>query len=286
MEYIKFITARLTEAAVHAPVYHVTDSRKVPAILRQGLKTGKPQTWSNRFGVKQGSRKHLYVFSSYDEAIRMAARAEYDSKQPQTVLHIGLVPDDLVPDPHWESQLQPGTWWMTTQEIAPELIVKAEPLTLQMKRDYIKRRDGLKESRFRTRPFTAKFVYHGMARDTAVLFRPGRVAYFTPNFKDALDFAFQEGSIDGDPPYVVKAQLNLKKTALLKTLVMQDLHDEMRYAGLVKELLAAGYDSAVPVTHDDEVVVLDSSVIHVVELIDAMKHVNKLPYWKKAYSEQ
>jgi len=107
---------------------------------------GHRRQWSNKFGAKLGQKK-IYLFSDLDAAIQMASRVEWGLKsekrrntQADIIELETAVP--VEPDPHVESQIAPGKWWMTSEPIPPDAIRRVIPLTSQMKQDFIARRDG------------------------------------------------------------------------------------------------------------------------------------------------
>jgi hypothetical protein len=107
------------------------------------LVPGKKSQWNNAYGATLGSRKKIYLFSSLDPAIQLASRMEWGIKKPVDILVIEFTPPDLEPDPSLEANMEhPGTWWMTSTVVPPTAIKQVLPLTMEMKRDYIKRRDA------------------------------------------------------------------------------------------------------------------------------------------------
>lgn len=99
-------------------------------------------------GARVGETKKVYLFDNFDSAIQFAARLEWGlagEKRKVTQVDILEIQTDvpLEPDDHIESQLDPhGKWWKTSKPIPPNAIVNITPLSGQMKKDYIARRDG------------------------------------------------------------------------------------------------------------------------------------------------
>jgi hypothetical protein len=122
--------------------YHVTPHSRTPKILKEGLVTGKPRMWKNQLGKSIGEKNRIYLFSDLDSAIQFAFRYQWDTKKPADILRIEVDIPDLETDPHVESQMNGGKWKMTSQSIPPDKIKEVIPLTQEMVRDFIKRRDG------------------------------------------------------------------------------------------------------------------------------------------------
>lgn len=146
---LRFQASESAEPAPFRTFYHCTPHTRVASILRTGLGLGRRRQWKNVMGRTLGSVQHVYLFSDLDAAIQLAARLEWGMislNRRSTQIDILEIHTDapVVPDPNLESQLRPGTWWMTDHEIPPDQIVKVIPLTLQMKRDFIARRDSHK----------------------------------------------------------------------------------------------------------------------------------------------
>ncbi|MDU8351159.1 hypothetical protein RYA05_04520 [Pseudomonas syringae pv. actinidiae] len=110
-------------------------------------------------------------------------------------------------------------------------------------------------------------VYHGTARlDRA--FRTHRFydaagAYFTDSYACALDYAEMDGSIDGDPHYVIEAYVRLLNPVRLYGIDSHIISDQQ-----LAEFVALGHDGVLGMTDDDvvfEFVVFDPANIAVIE---------------------
>lgn len=128
--------------------WHVTPHTRLKSIMTQGLVPSRRRQWKNVMGARVGETKKVYLFDNFDSAVQFASRLEWGlagEKRKVTQVDILELQTDvpLEPDDHIESQLDPhGQWWKTAKPIPPNAIVKITPLTREMKKDYIARRDG------------------------------------------------------------------------------------------------------------------------------------------------
>jgi hypothetical protein len=122
----------------------------------------------------------------------------------------------------------------------------------------------------RINEITQQVFYHGTARRN-MDFRSGRVAYFAYTFNEAREHALMDSEVDGDPGFVIEANLDMKNPIVLPTFEMQDLHIMV---GRVRELLQQGHDCALG-DHPDsrEICVLDPRFIHVRRIIPVQSRV-------------
>lgn len=105
--------------------------------------------------------------------------------------------------------------------------------------------------------------YHGSAR-RSTNFCPSSVAYFTKDLKEARDYAVTDAEIDGGEPFVIRANLQVTKPAILDLMEMQDLH---ALPERVAELKNQGYDCAVGGIGIDEICVFSATSIQIQEVI-------------------
>ncbi len=129
--------------------WHVTPDTRLKSIMAQGIVPSRRRQWKNYMGARLGETKMVYLFSNFDSAIQFAAKLEWglkSEKRRNTKVDILELQTDapVAPDDNIEGQLdgRGGTWWKTSRPIPPQSIVKVIPLTLQMTRDFIARRDG------------------------------------------------------------------------------------------------------------------------------------------------
>jgi hypothetical protein len=117
--------------------------------MEKGIVPSRRRQWKNYMGARLGETKMIYLFSNFDSAIHFAAKLEWglkSEKRKVTQVDILELQTDapVKPDDNIEGQLdgRRGTWWKTSYPIPPQAIVRVIPLTLQMTRDFIARRDG------------------------------------------------------------------------------------------------------------------------------------------------
>lgn len=127
--------------------YHATRHIRLKSILATGLRPSRRRQWKNKLGGRLGETGMVYLMSTMDAAIHFAAKLEWelkDAKKNDVQIDIITVQGEIPvqQDPHIESQMNGNTWFMTPMHIPPEMIKQVTPLTLQMTRDYIARRDG------------------------------------------------------------------------------------------------------------------------------------------------
>lgn len=107
--------------------------------------------------------------------------------------------------------------------------------------------------------------YHGTARPN-LRFHPAP-AYFTTDIAVAHDYAESDSEVEDETPYLLRVKLHCTKPYIMDTMMMQDLHNLYEYGDLVKDLLAQGYDCVVGDTRHDEICVIDTSKVEIVEAI-------------------
>ncbi len=125
----KFID--IIESAAPSTYYHVTLATRVPAIRREGLRTGQKQNWSNLFGRKLGESKSIYLFSDLREAIRWGARMEWHFKKDIVIIEVRA--SGVEADNGMGLHAPTGTAWKTHEDILPEDIIGVRSLTLELK---------------------------------------------------------------------------------------------------------------------------------------------------------
>ena len=120
--------------------YHTTLKSRIAKIKKEGLLIGKRRLWNNAFGAKLGNNKQLYLFSSFDEAIQWAGKMEWHLEQKIVIIELENLKNTL-PDNNGEMQLSYKTACSIDYNISKNGIKKIIPLTLELTRAFIKRRD-------------------------------------------------------------------------------------------------------------------------------------------------
>jgi hypothetical protein len=121
-----------------ATFYHVTTNTRLKAIQATGLEPGHHRRWKNAFGGHLGDRGFIYLISDYAQAVRWAAKQDYefrtDGKATKVViLVLNNVPTEgLERDSNIEGQLSGHTWYRSRATIPPADIVRVIPLTDDM----------------------------------------------------------------------------------------------------------------------------------------------------------
>lgn len=106
--------------------------------MATGLEPGRHRRWKNSFGKTLGDRGFIYLISNPREAVRFAARQDYQhrvakKKLKTVILCLQNVPNDkLVQDDHIESQMAGNTWYKLPAIIPPSDIVQVISLTPEM----------------------------------------------------------------------------------------------------------------------------------------------------------
>jgi hypothetical protein len=128
--------------------WHVTPHTRLKSIMSEGIRPSRRRQWTNHVGGRLGQTGMVYLFANFDSAIQLAARLEWglmSEKRKITQVDILEIQGNfpVEPDPNIEAQLDgTGKWWMTPKLISPTAIKRVIPLTLEMKREFIARRDG------------------------------------------------------------------------------------------------------------------------------------------------
>lgn len=128
--------------------FHVTTQDRMKSIMASGLQPPKAsrrhRRWRNSFGGLLGERDYIYLISDFTEAVRFAARMDYQhrvnnrSNAKIVILVLNNVPTEgLVRDDHIDGQLAGHTWYKSPANIPPQDIVRVIPLTLELKKQAI-----------------------------------------------------------------------------------------------------------------------------------------------------
>ena len=123
--------------------FHVTTKNRVKSIMATGLEPRRHRRWRNQLGGMLGERGFIYLISDFTEAVRFAARQDYQhrvnkSKMETVILELQNVPSEgLVRDDHIEGQLAGHTWFKSPATIPPQDIVRVIPLTDQLRQQVI-----------------------------------------------------------------------------------------------------------------------------------------------------
>jgi hypothetical protein len=128
--------------------YHVTPHTRLKSILQQGILPSRRRQWKNYMGTQLGETKMVYLFNNLDSAIQFAAKLEWgliSEKRKVTAVDILEIQANLPveADMNIEAQMDgAGKWLKTNRPVPAAAIRRVIPLTLDMKRDFIARRDG------------------------------------------------------------------------------------------------------------------------------------------------
>jgi len=128
--------------------YHVTPDTRLKKIMMMGIKPSRRRQWSNHMGARLGQTGMVYLFTDLDQAIRFAAKLQWglksEKRKSTDVDILELITNAPVePDDNIEAQLEGGGhWWKTKHLIPPQAIRRVIPLTGEMTRDLIARRNG------------------------------------------------------------------------------------------------------------------------------------------------
>lgn len=123
--------------------FHVTTKNRVKSIMTTGLEPRRHRRWRNQLGGMLGERGFIYLISDFTEAVRFAARQDYQhrvnkSKMETVILELQNVPTEgLVRDDHIEGQLAGHTWFKSPATIPPQDIVRVIPLTEDLSKQAI-----------------------------------------------------------------------------------------------------------------------------------------------------
>lgn len=128
--------------------WHVTPHTRLKSIMQDGIRPSRRRQWKNYLGARLGQTGMVYMFTNFDSAIQFGAKLEWSLKmEKRRVTQVDILevqtnaPTEN--DMNVEAQLDGvGKWVMTPSAIPPSQIIKVIPLTLQMTRDFIARRDG------------------------------------------------------------------------------------------------------------------------------------------------
>jgi hypothetical protein len=126
----------LESAGVSGPFYHVTTDTRLKSIMTNGLEPGHRRRWKNVFGTKLvGDRGFIYLISNFTEAVRFAAKQDYEhrneGKRSKTVILVvhNVPTKSLERDPNIEGQLASHSWFRSNATIKPTDLVRVIPLT-------------------------------------------------------------------------------------------------------------------------------------------------------------
>jgi hypothetical protein len=134
----------LESAGVSGPFYHVTTDTRLKSIMTNGLEPGHRRRWKNTFGAKLGDRGYIYLISNFTEAVKWAAKQDYEhrieKKRSKTViLVLHNVPTASIDrDPNIEGQLRGHSWFRSTATVPPTDIVRVIPLSEELVKQVVK----------------------------------------------------------------------------------------------------------------------------------------------------
>jgi hypothetical protein len=117
--------------------YHVASHKLVPKIQKEGIKPQKKPSWTGAFGQDIRDCKNcIYAFTTMKAAVRWAFKAQWDTREQNekySIISFNTKPKDWDLDTHIEAQfMDRGTWVKSKKSVAPNDIIKVEPLTRDM----------------------------------------------------------------------------------------------------------------------------------------------------------
>lgn len=127
-------------------VHHVTLTRNMPSIRREGLRPFKTSNWKRKGDGSRYGGGAVHAFEHEDDAVRWAAKMDWDLHKKTGSGNVSIVkvrshgawePDDN--DPLSQAGRK-GRWLKSHKAIGPEHVLDARPVTQEMIRDYVARR--------------------------------------------------------------------------------------------------------------------------------------------------
>lgn len=135
-------------------LYHVTHTKLIPKIKKEGLKRFQASNWLQRGSKERYGEGEVFAFENRIDAIRWASKMDWDFNQATGSGKISIV--TFKPEGEWEvDDADPmaqagayGEWYKTFTPQPPENIVSVEPLTNKVVKELIQADDErFKESR-------------------------------------------------------------------------------------------------------------------------------------------
>lgn len=114
-------------------LFHVTPTKNIEKIKELGIIPKKKPTFTGAIG--QDIRKHkesIYAVDTKVDAIRLAFKIEWDSKEPASIITFKRGDCEWKPDDHFEAQMAEGDWLYCQCNVPPEDIINIEPLTPEL----------------------------------------------------------------------------------------------------------------------------------------------------------
>ena len=148
----KVVTFRLSkesldeDAKFSSPLYHVTHTRLVGKIKKEGLRSLNPSNWVNKSSGERYGEGELFAFTDLTDAIRWAAKMDWDFNKETGSGKISIL--TIKPgNAQWKTDTadplsqatNKGKWVKTFSQIPPQQITKVTPLTTPMIQALIKR---------------------------------------------------------------------------------------------------------------------------------------------------
>jgi hypothetical protein len=120
-------------------LYHCTWTRLVPRIAKQGLRLLQTSNWIDGAGKRQGGGA-IFAFESYWDAVRWAARMEWDHKRSHGAGHVSILTINRTGE--WDTDhadplsqaICEGAWLKAFHPVAAADVVSIQPLTQDMVR--------------------------------------------------------------------------------------------------------------------------------------------------------
>jgi hypothetical protein len=115
-------------------VYHVTHTKNVNKIKKEGLKVGKTPNWTNRGTGMPYGQGYVYTFENQNDARRWAAKMDWDFNRGTGTGHVSVLTVDRGKIPWKEDTADPlhhdeGKWFKTDKPIPAKSILDSEELT-------------------------------------------------------------------------------------------------------------------------------------------------------------
>lgn len=134
--------------------YHVTWTKLVPKIRKQGLRVMQTSNWVRSSTQQRYGGGEIFAFANHWDAIRWAGKMDWDSFKAIGTGRVSIL--TLNHEGPWDSDfadtftqmMHEGQWLKVFHAIPAEHIVKAEPVTSDMVRALVAHDREPREARF------------------------------------------------------------------------------------------------------------------------------------------